>query len=472
MGTTKAPATSFGPAPLADRLEHGAHSHVVQFYSEDSALLDGLSRFLGSAIGAGDSAVVIATASHLQELSARLQALGFDLPAAASQNRYVALDAAATLSRFMVEGWPDTSTFMKVIGTVLAQAAAAANGPEPRVAAFGEMVALLCAEGKVDAALRLEQLWNELAHTHSFSLHCAYPINDFPGQAQSKLFLNICAEHSAVIPGEAYTSLTTEDQRLRTIADLQQKAQALASEVAHRKRIEEELLQGKVNLERLVEQRTVSLQRLSSHILVSQDSERRRIARELHDSLGQYLVGLKLNIDLLRRTPGRPDLWSEAQTLLDQSIAELRTISHLLHPPAMDIGGLAAGARWYVEGFAKRSRLRASLDLPDQPFRLPDPIELLLFRVLQEALTNVHRHSGASATQVQIQVHAHQVILRVKDNGRGIPDDSLARFHETGLGMGVGITGMRERVRELLGTFTLESSSTGTSVRVALPLPS
>src|ERR1700676_1267885 len=472
MGTTKAPATSFGSAPLVDRLEHAAHSHVVQFYSEDSALLDGLSRFLGSAIGAGDSAVVIATASHLQELSARLQALGFDLPAAASQNRYVALDAAATLYRIMVEGWPDTSRFMEVMGTVLARAAAAANGPEPRVAAFGEMVALLCAEGKVDAALRVEQLWNELARTHSFSLHCAYPITDFPGQAQSKLFLNICAEHSAVIPGEAYTSLATEDQRLRTIADLQQKAQALASEVAHRKRIEEELLQGKANLERLVQQRTVSLQRLSSHILVSQDSERRRIARELHDSLGQYLVGLKLNIDLLRRTPGRPDLWSEAQTLLDQSIAELRTISHLLHPPAMDIGGLAAGARWYVEGFAKRSKIRPSLDLPDQPFRLPDPIELLLFRVLQEALTNVHRHSGASATQVQIQVHAHQVILRVKDNGRGIPDDSLARFHETGLGMGVGITGMRERVRELLGTFTLESSSTGTSVRVALPLPS
>jgi hypothetical protein len=127
MGTTKAPATSFGSAPLVDRLEHAAYSHVVQFYSEDSALLDGLSRFIGNSIAAGDAAVVIATTCHLRELSARLHALGFDLPAAASQHRYVALDAAATLSSIMVEGWPDTSRFMEVIGTILENAAAAAS---------------------------------------------------------------------------------------------------------------------------------------------------------------------------------------------------------------------------------------------------------------------------------------------------------------------------------------------------------
>jgi signal transduction histidine kinase len=462
MGTTKAPGS------FTHRQEH---HHVVQFYSDDATLVDAVSEVLGSAIAGGDSAVVIATAPHLYELSVRLHALGFDIPAAAKQHRYIALDAAATLSRIMVEGWPDASRFIEVVGSVLAQAAAAAKGPEPRVAAFGEMVALLCAAGKGDAALRLEQLWNKLARTHSFSLHCAYPIREFPGQDQNQLFRNICAAHSAVIPGEAYTSLTTDDQRLRTIADLQQKAQALATEVAHRKRIEEELRQGKANLECLVEQRTASLQRLSSQILISQDAERRRIARELHDSLGQYLVGLKLNIDLLRRAPERSELWSEAQTLLDQSITELRTISHLLHPPMMDIGGLADGARCYVEGFAKRSGLQVALDAPEQPFRLPDPIELLLFRVLQEALTNVHRHSGASAVQVQIQVHPQQVILRVQDNGRGIPGNSLARFRETGLGMGVGITGMRERVRELLGAFTLESTITGTTLEAALPLP-
>jgi signal transduction histidine kinase len=468
MGAIKVPAGSLGPDSFTRR--NDGH-HVVQFYSDDAHLLDALSHILGSAIARGDSAVVIATAAHLQELSARSQAVGFNVAAAARQHRYVALDAAATLSKIMVEGWPEASRFIEVVGSVLAQASAAAKGPEPRVAAFGEMVALLCAEGKFDAALRLEQLWNELARTHSFSLHCAYPIREFSGQEQNQLFLKICAAHSAVIPGEAYTSLTTDDQRLRTIADLQQKAQALSTEVAHRKRVEEELRLSKANLECLVEQRTASLQRLSSQVLISQDSERRRIARELHDSLGQYLVGLKLNIDLLRRAPERLDLWSEAQTLLDQSITELRTISHLLHPPMMDIAGLADGARGYVEGFAKRSGVQVVLDVPDQPFRLPDPIELLLFRVLQEALTNVHRHSGASAARVQIEVHPQEVILRVQDNGRGVPDDSLLRFHKTGLGMGVGITGMRERVRELLGTFILESTSSGTTLQVAVPLP-
>jgi len=480
MSAAEVPAASLGLPPLVGRQSDHHHSHHVQFYSEDSALLDDLSPFVGGAISSGGSAVVIATPAHLQGLADQLLALGIDIKAATAQSRFVALDAEETLAKFMLEGWPDTSRFMEVIGSVMAKATAAAIGQhtgqdighEPRVVAFGEMVALLNAAGKTEAALRLEQLWNELAQTHSFHLRCAYPIHEFQRQDQHDAFLSICAEHSAVIPSEEYTSLTTDDQRLRTIAELQQRAQALESEVAERKRIEEELRLSKANLERQVQQRTAALHKLSSQILVSQDSERRRIARELHDSLGQYLVGLKLNIHLLHRTPERDDLWSEAGTLLEQSIVELRTISYLLHPPMMDIGGLPAAARWYIDGFAKRSGMEVAVTLPDNPVRWPDTVEILLFRVLQEALTNVHRHSGASTAQVEMCVHPEHVSLRISDNGQGISPDALQRFNDTGLGMGVGLTGMRERVRELSGTFTLDSTPAGTTIQISVPLAS
>jgi signal transduction histidine kinase len=203
-----------------------------------------------------------------------------------------------------------------------------------------------------------------------------------------------------------------------------------------------------------------------------QDSERRRIARELHDSLGQYLVGLKLNAHMLRQSPQREDLWSEADRLMEQCIAEVRTLSYLLHPPTMDAAGFASAARWYVEGYSQRSGLKVRLDAPADPGRLPDAIELALFRVLQEALTNVHRHSGASAADVLIQQDAEQIVMEIRDNGCGMPEALLDQSRATGAGVGVGIMGIRERVRELAGKLTLESNSNGTLLRVAIPVQS
>jgi signal transduction histidine kinase len=136
----------------------------------------------------------------------------------------------------------------------------------------------------------------------------------------------------------------------------------------------------------------------------------------------------------------------------------------------MDAAGFTSAARWYVEGYSQRSGVSVNLDAPADLERLPDAVELALFRVLQEALTNVHRHSGASAADVVIRHDAEQVILEVSDNGRGMPEELLEQFYKTGSGMGVGIAGIQERVRELRGKLTLESDSTGTLVRVALPL--
>jgi signal transduction histidine kinase len=449
----------------------GAHSanHAVQFYGEDSSLLDELSLFIGTELVAGGAAVVIATKAHRDGLAQRLQTRGFDTERAVEQGRYIALDAAETLARFLRDGWPDAELFTEVIGGVLEQAATAAE-KNSRIAAFGEMVALLWAKGNAEATIRVEQLWNNLARSYPLVLRCVYPMSAFNREDHGDSLLQICAEHSHVMPVETYAALPNEEERLRRVTHLQQKAQALENEMAERRRIEEELRRTKADLESQVEQRTSALRQLSARLLSLQDSERRRIARELHDSLGQYLVGLKLNAHMLRQAPEREDLWSEADKLMEQCISEVRTLSYLLHPPTMDAAGFASAARWYVEGYGQRSGLNVTLDAPSDLGRLPDAIELALFRVLQEALTNVHRHSGATATGVVVWQDAEQVVLEIKDNGHGIPAELLGHFHSTGAGTGVGIAGMRERVRELGGKLTLESSSSGTLVRVAIPL--
>jgi signal transduction histidine kinase len=471
MGTVNSPSLdAASSASLTHWSDHGHSSHAVQFYGEDSFLLDELSRFVGTALGAGDAAVVIATSDHRDGLNRRLKAWGLDTAKAIAQGRYVPLDALETLGKIMVGGVPDPARFAEVVGGVIARVEAVIEGEPRRIAAFGEMVALLWTDGKPDAAIRLEQLWNDLAQTHSFSLRCAYPMSSFYRQEDGDVLLKICAEHSDVIPGESYTALVNQDERFRSITHLQQKAQALETEIAERRRVEAKLLRSQAELESLVEQRTAALRQLSSRLLSLQDSERRRIARELHDSLGQYLVALKLNVDLLRQSPGRAELWSQSQELMERSIAEVRTLSYLLHPPTMDAVGIASAARWYVEGFSLRSGLKITLNAPDDPVRLPDAIELALFRVMQEALTNVHRHSGASAADILIRRSAGQVVLEVRDNGRGMEPEIVHRFRQTGAGVGVGLMSMHERARELGGKLQLESSSTGTSVRITIPV--
>ena len=213
------------------------HTHSVQFYSDDAFLIDVLSRFMGSAVGAGDAAIVIATPQHRRALAERLAARGLDVERAVEQGRYVALDAAETLLQFMIGDWPDEARFVELIGGVIARAKQAAQTEHGRTALFGEMVALLWDAEKGGAALRLEQLWNQIAQSHSFSLVCAYPLNHFYRQEHGELFQQICAEHSAVIPDESY-ALASEEQRLRSVAGWQRKALALEGEVEQRKRAE------------------------------------------------------------------------------------------------------------------------------------------------------------------------------------------------------------------------------------------
>jgi signal transduction histidine kinase len=268
---------------------------------------------------------------------------------------------------------------------------------------------------------------------------------------------------------------------------------ALTTEACERKRVEDELRQAHDELEQRVDERTAELSRalarleseirvsekkeeqlrnLSLRLMTLQDEERRRIARELHDSAGQTLAAMKMSIALIRRIEtARPDLLrlvDDLNALADEALQEVRTTSYLLHPPLLDEAGIASAARWFVEGFAHRSGIQVDCDIPEQMERPPRDCELVLFRVLQESLTNVHRHSGASSARVRLRRDTGQLKLEVGDNGKGIPEERLRRFN-TSAGTGVGITGMRERVRELGGRLEIRSVKTGTTISVALP---
>jgi signal transduction histidine kinase len=219
-----------------------------------------------------------------------------------------------------------------------------------------------------------------------------------------------------------------------------------------------------------------SVRKLNARILQLQDTERRKVARELHDSIGQVFAAMKMNIAVLTGnyssiTPEKKSaLFAELHTLLEMGITETRTLSHLLHPPLLDELGFSSAAHWLVDGFSKRSNIEVSLDIPKGIGRLPQEVELVLFRVLQESLANIHRHSGSPRANIEVRHQKRKVILSVRDYGSGIPRATLEHFQKTSGGLGVGLAGMRERVAELGGDMELFSDSAGTLLRVTLPL--
>jgi PAS domain S-box-containing protein len=583
IGTTN---SNPGSIPRQEPMSPEYDGHVVQFYTDDSFLFDVLASYLGAAVAMGDAAVIIATEAHRVGLEQRLQARGIDISGAVMQGRFLHFDARATLHEFLVNGKVDEELFATRMDDILRQARRATLNEGSRIAVFGEMVALLWADGKPEEAVKLEQFWNKLAERYFFNLVCGYPITGFDRERHIQPFLQICSQHSSVIPSESYIGLEGEDERLRRVASLQQRTQVLEKELALRvseqqlrllveavqdyaifmldtegyvqswntgaERIkgykaaeiigkhfsvfypEQELknrkpwwelelaakdgrfedegwrvrkdgsrfwanviitavrdhngnlvgfgkvtrdftermrsqaaLQKEVADRREAEQR---LRELSLHLLRTQDEERKRIGRDLHDSLGQYLVALKMKLDVLARTSKDEEKISECIRLVKDSIKEVRTISYLLYPPMLEESGLHSAIQWYVDGFTERSGLRTTLELDPRLSRLPRDIELALFRVLQEALTNVHRHSGSKVAHIRLSREGETVVLEVRDKGRGIPA-KLLEDSPNGIGaVGIGLRGMKERMRELGGALELVSTAKGTTVTATAPL--
>ncbi len=473
MSATEFPITDLASlAPVANWTDT-KRSHSVHFYSDDAFLLDALSRFIGTALGAGDGALVIATKPHRDGLAQRLQARGLDISNPIKHGRYIPLDAEETLAKFMRDGMPDRDLFFGVMGGIVERLSNGGAAEARPISAFGEMVAILWSKGNAEAAIRLEQLWNDLAQIHFFSLRCAYPLAGFDQHDHATPFLKICAEHSAVIPGEGYTSLSTDGDRLRNIAELQQKEQAHQALRQTKERLENEVAE-RIEAERRLRLSEQSLRELSGQLLRLQDEERRRLGRDLHDSLGQYLAVLKMQLDSLRvdldAQNGQPlEQVCECARLTDECIREMRTISYLLYPPMLEEMGLKTAIPWYLEGFGKRSGIRTTLEISATAPRLPRDLELTIFRVLQESLTNVHRHSESPTAHVQVSIEDGMVTLTVKDHGKGMPPEILDARPDALGKLGVGLRGMRERMRQLGGKLEFFSTGEGTTIVAKAP---
>jgi signal transduction histidine kinase len=263
---------------------------------------------------------------------------------------------------------------------------------------------------------------------------------------QDVLFVEDLARRAAIAVDNAQLHSSVEDHR--------RQLQAANDELEHR--VEKRTLELKAA--------AADLRDLSTRLLKIQDEERRRIARDLHDSLGQHLTAAKINIDIALASATEANAKEKlvtAQQEVERSVQEVRTLSHLLHPPLLEEAGLILALTWYVQGFAERCNIPVKIDLDPNLGRLPRDTETAIFRVVQESLTNVLRHSGSPNASVQLHRRDEAISVEIRDSGKGMPSEPR---------IGVGIHGMKERVRQLGGELQIESSPQGTRVHALMPI--
>jgi signal transduction histidine kinase len=235
-----------------------------------------------------------------------------------------------------------------------------------------------------------------------------------------------------------------------------------------------ELLRARVKVFAELHRKSQQLEMINARMTKLQDEERRHIARELHDSVGQLLAAISMNSGVLQAeshklSPRAAKCIAENADMVEEINRQIRTMSHLLHPPLLDEAGLASALRWYVEGFSERSKIEVNLHIPSDFQRLPNEMELSLFRMVQECLTNIHRHAQSPTAGIRITRHPAHIRVEIEDAGKGIPPEKRLSL-ESSVQTGVGFRGMRERLRRLGGTLEIQSNGHGTRVTATLPV--
>jgi len=474
-------------APRTDWSEMGESDHFVQFYEADAFLLSSLGGYIGEGLRAGDACVVVATKPIREGLETHLRERGLDVSAAAMRGQYVALDAAETLSEFMVDGSPEYVRFVEVIEGVLARAAEGRR----RLRVFGEMVALLCCEGRHTAAISLEGLWNDLQKTRPFSLFCAYPMNIFGGDALARSLADVCAGHSRVIPTESYAALTDVDERLRVITQLQQKARSLEAEVAERKEAEErlrDLLREREKLldrERSARAEAESANRLKDEFLATVSHELRT---PLTAIMGwtHMLRGGSLDDATTMRALDTIERNAQAQAQLVGDILDVsRVITGKLRLSieTVDLASIINAAIDSVQLAADAKDVRLEVRLDPSARRVAGDASRLQ-QVVWNLLSNAIKFTPSGGRiAIRLKRAGHDAQLSVSDTGQGISQDFLPfifdRFRQAdgtttrrhgGLGLGLAI--VRHLVELHGGTIRAESpgAGRGTTFDIKLPL--
>lgn len=453
--------------------------HFAQFYDTDAFLLNSLSDFVGAGLGAGDAVILVATEAHRASLDALLVSRGVDLSEARASGRYLSLDAAETLAQFTVAGVPDGERFAAVIGGLISEAATKGR----RLRVFGEMVALLWAEGKCTEAIKLEELWNGLIKTHPFLLFCAYPMSGFGKEALATPLVDVCSAHSTVIPAESYTALQSQDQRLRAVIELQHKARSLEAEIAERKKAEEGL-RASLSREQMARSEAEAANRMKDEFLATVSHELRT---PLNAILGwsHMLRGGRLDASTTARALETIDRNARSQAQLVEDILDVsRMITGKLRLDIepVDVATVINAAIDAVQLAAESKGIQLKLTLdPSARHTFGDAgrLQQIVWNLLSNAIK--FTPSGGSVELRLERVEAN-IRLRVSDTGQGIKPEFLPfvfdRFRQADAtstrqigGLGLGLSIVRQLIELHGGSASAESEGEGRGATFTIVLP-
>jgi signal transduction histidine kinase/ActR/RegA family two-component response regulator len=458
---------------LPDSAGRVSSSHFVQLYEDDTFLVDTVARQIGDGLEAGDGAIVIAGLPHREAIEERLRARGFELDRMIELHRFLSLDANETLGKLLIDDYPDAIRFENLIGDAIASIVEAS--PRRYVRAFGEMVALLWADGKRDAVLCLEALWNDLAKRHRFTLLCGYPLNSFSGALDGHYLAQVCAEHSEVIPAESYSNLTLAEDRQRTIVHLQHKAMLLESEMAVRKTVENEL-RNKIS-------ELAEADRRKNEFLAM-------LGHELRNPLSAVLNAITAAdldqshrdraIDIARRQTGQ--LARLVDDLLD--VARITQGRIALRKEPVSVMTIVESALEETRANAEARQQRLIVIAPPDTRALyieVDPARMQ--QCIGNLLQNASKFTPARGRiEVSIIRNGPEVAIRVRDTGIGMAPELLAGVFDLFVqgdvamdraqgGLGIGLTLVKQLVTMHGGNVQARSDGLGKGSEFVILLP-